>query len=147
MTEFSSLIKLSSFYDILDCLEYLFIKGCEGLVHLKVATIYGGGERLRRLNVYNCTTVKVIDLRSEPAKDWLPSLEVLSLQFLPNLSHIRRNYASSKSHRNIRFFNIWYCSKLKNVSWILQLPRLEKMYLFYCEGIEHIIGENDVVEG
>ncbi|XP_021715072.1 disease resistance protein RPS2-like [Chenopodium quinoa] len=147
MTEFSALTKLSSFYNILDCIQYLFIKGCEGLIYLMVATVYGGGERLRRLNIYGCCTLKEIDLGSEAGKDWLPSLEVLSLHALPNLTTIWRNSASPKCHKNLRYINIWYCPKLKNVSWILQLPRLEKLYVFYCEEIEEIIGENDVTGG
>lgn len=147
MTEFSALMKLSNFYHILDCIEYLFIKGCEGLVYLMVATEYGGGERLRRLNIYDCTTLKEIDIGCESGKDWLPSLEVLSLHNLPNLTTIWRNSVSPKSHRNLRFINIWYCHKLKNVSWIIQLPRLEKMYLFYCDEMEEIIGESDATEG
>ncbi|KAK9715715.1 hypothetical protein RND81_06G184700 [Saponaria officinalis] len=147
ITENSTLKKLSDFHNLLDCIRYLFIKGCQGLTYLMVASAYGGGDKVRRVSIYNCHTLKEIDLGSEQGKDWLPSLEVLSLHTLPNLETIWRKSVTPQCHRNLRYIKIWYCPKLKNISWILQLPKLEKIYVFHCEEMEEVIGDDDIAEG
>uniref|UniRef100_A0A7C9DWR2 Uncharacterized protein n=2 Tax=Opuntia streptacantha TaxID=393608 RepID=A0A7C9DWR2_OPUST len=111
-----------------------------------VASVYGGGEKLRHLSIYNCGSLKGIDLGSKEGKDWLPRLEVLALHTLPSLTAILRVSVTPKCHRNLRNVNIWYCPKLENISWILELPCLETVYVFYCDGMEKIIGDNVVID-
>ncbi|XP_074305263.1 disease resistance protein RPS2-like [Silene latifolia] len=147
VAENSALKELSGFDNLLDCIHYLFIKGCQGLRYLMVASADGGGEKVRRVSIYNCDTLEEIDLGSDEGIDWLPSLEVLSLHTLPNLRAIWRKSVTPRCHRNLRYIKIWFCPNLKNISWILQLPKLEKLYVFHCEEMEEIIGENDIAEG
>lgn len=50
------------------------------------------------------------------------------------------------SLQNLRLLNIWYCHRLKNVSWISLLPRLEAIYLFYCKALEALVSEDGKLE-
>ncbi|KAJ8435010.1 LOW QUALITY PROTEIN: hypothetical protein Cgig2_013498 [Carnegiea gigantea] len=121
--ENSSLKKLYGFHHLLNCIEYLYIKGCQRLIY-----------------------PMEIDLGSEEGNDWLPWLEVLALHTLPSLTGIWILLVTPKCHRNLRYVNMWYCPKLKNISWILELPCLETVYVFYCDGMEKIIEDNVVIE-
>ncbi|XP_052180845.1 disease resistance protein RPS2 [Diospyros lotus] len=139
VTELVTLKKLSAFNSLLKCIQYLYIKECEGLSYLQLSSFPSDGERLRRLSINNCCDLKHLEIGLGPGKNWLPSLEVLALYGLPNLTAIWTNPVSQGCLRSLRSINIWYCDKLKNVSWILGLPKLEMIYLFYCQEMEEVI--------
>ncbi|XP_057500014.1 disease resistance protein RPS2 [Actinidia eriantha] len=144
VTDLTTLKQLSGFYSLLQCIQYLYIKECEGLFYLHLLTA-PGGERLRRLSISNCGDLKHLVIGIGAGNHWLPSLEVLALHGLPNMTTVWKNPVSRGCLQNLCSINIWYCHKLKNVSWILHLPKLETIYLFYCHEMEEVIGGDEVV--
>ncbi|KAI3790112.1 hypothetical protein L2E82_02926 [Cichorium intybus] len=145
ITESHTLQKLALSKTLLRCIQYLYITECEGLVILPLSTIPDDGKRLRRLSVNNCRDLIYLKTGTEDGKNWLPSLEVLALYRLPSLTIVWKNPVMKGSLQNLRSVNIWYCDKLKNISWIFQLPKLEMLYLFYCKEIEQVIGRDQQV--
>ncbi|GFS43844.1 hypothetical protein Acr_00g0087270 [Actinidia rufa] len=144
VTDLATLKQLSGFYSLLQCIQYLYIKECEGLFYLPLLTA-PGGERLRRLSISNCGDLKHLVIGIGAGNHWLPNLEVLALHGLPNMTTVWKNPVSRGCLQNLCSINIWYCHKLKNVSWILHLPKLETIYLFYCHEMEEVIGGDEVV--
>ncbi|KAK6944803.1 Leucine-rich repeat [Dillenia turbinata] len=147
VSELTTLQKLSGYRHLLKCIQFLYITACQGLFYLQLATNSGDGERLRRLSINNCCDLKYLVICAGAGKKWLPSLEVLALHCLPNLTTVWKNSITQDCLQNLQSINIWYCHRLKNVSWLFQLPRLEVVYLFYCNGMEEVIGEDEVVLG
>ncbi|KAK9275785.1 hypothetical protein L1049_023054 [Liquidambar formosana] len=142
VTELTTLNRLSGYDTLLKCIQFLYIKECEGLSHLHLSSPSGGGERLRRLSINNCYNLECLSIGAGAGNKWLPSLEVLAFHGLPNLARLWRNSVTQECLCNLRSINIWYCHKLKNVSWVSRLPRLEVIYLFYCKEMEQVV-END----
>lgn len=126
------------------CVKYLYIRECEGFYNLKLSHNTGDGERLRRLSINNCPDFKYLEIIDGAENNWLPNLEVLAMHGLPSLISVWRNPMSEGCLRNLRSVNIWYCDKLKDVTWILKLPKLEIIYLFYCREMEEIISGDQV---
>ncbi|KAL1167653.1 hypothetical protein V6Z11_A05G032500 [Gossypium hirsutum] len=118
----TSLHRLSGIRSLVKCIQYLFIKECEGLHQLELSTL-GYGKLLRRLSINDCNELNYLVVDGEAGENWLPNLEVLALYGLPNL-----------------------ISVLKNVSWISLLPRLEAIYLFYCKALEALVSEDGKLE-
>lgn len=139
-----ALERLSGSRILRKCVEYLYIRECEGLYNLQLSHKTGDGERLRRLSINNCPDFKYLAIIDGAENNWLPNLEVLAMHGLPSLTSVWRNPMGKGCLRNLRSINIWYCDKLKNVSWILQLPKLEMIYLFYCSEMEEVISGNHV---
>ncbi|KAL3532645.1 hypothetical protein ACH5RR_006166 [Cinchona calisaya] len=139
-----ALERLSGSRTLRRCVEYLYIRECEGLYNLQLSHNTGDGERLRRLSINNCPDFKYLAIIDGAENNWLPNLEVLAMHGLPSLISVWRNPMSKGCLRNLRSINIWYCDKLKNVSWILQLPKLEMIYLFYCSEMEEVISGDQV---
>ncbi|KAL4589555.1 hypothetical protein LXL04_002463 [Taraxacum kok-saghyz] len=142
ITESHTLKRLARSKTLLICIHYLYITECEGLVVLPLSTIPDDGKRFRRLSVNNCRDLMYLETGIENGKNWLPSLEVLALYRLPSLTIVWKNPVTKGSLQNLRSVNIWYCDKLKNISWIFQLPKLEMVYLFYCKEIEEVISRD-----
>lgn len=61
------------------------------------------------------------------------------------MTTVWKNPVTKGSLQNLRSVNIWYCDKLKNISWIFQLPKLEMLYLFYCKEIEQVISRDQQI--
>ncbi|TYH15328.1 hypothetical protein ES288_A05G032800v1 [Gossypium darwinii] len=118
----TSLHRLSGIRSLVKCIQYLFIKECEGLHQLELSTL-GYGKLLRRLSINDCNELNYLVVDGEAGENWLPNLEVLALYGLPNL-----------------------ISVLKNVSWISLLPRLEAIYLLYCKALEALVSEDGKLE-
>ncbi|XP_059633152.1 disease resistance protein RPS2 [Cornus florida] len=146
ISELTALKRLSGFNTLLKCIQYLYIKECEGLPYLQLSSIPGDGEKLRRLSINNCCDLKCLGIGEGAGRKWLPSLEVLALHGLPNLITVWKNPVTRGCLQNLRSISIWYCDKLKNVSWISRLPKLEMVYLFYCNEMEEVISGDEVVE-
>ncbi|KAJ9688082.1 hypothetical protein PVL29_014035 [Vitis rotundifolia] len=144
--ESTTLGRLSRLNTLLKCIKYLYIKECEGLFYLQFSSASGDGKKLRRLSINNCYDLKYLAIGVGAGRNWLPSLEVLSLHGLPNLTRVWRNSVTRECLQNLRSISIWYCHKLKNVSWILQLPRLEVLYIFYCSEMEELICGDEMIE-
>ncbi|XP_057969159.1 disease resistance protein RPS2 isoform X2 [Malania oleifera] len=139
VTELTFLRRLSGFKYLLKCVQSLYITECSGLFHLKLSSAFNDGERLRRLSINNCCNFKYLAIDAGTEKKWLPSLEVLALHRLPHLIAVWKNPVTTGCLRNLRSITIWHCHKLKNISWILQLPKVEAIYLFYCKEMECVI--------
>ncbi|EXB38882.1 Disease resistance protein RPS2 [Morus notabilis] len=145
VTGSATLKKLSGLNSLLQRIRFLYIKGCEGLFHLTIPS--PTSRVLRRLSIYNCCDLEYLEIDVGISEKNMPSsLEVLALHELPNLTTVWRNPVTRDSLRNLRYVNIWYCHNLKNVSWVLNLPRLEVIYLFYCKEIEEVVSGNERVE-
>ncbi|KDP33865.1 hypothetical protein JCGZ_07436 [Jatropha curcas] len=142
VNELETLKRLDNFSSLLKCIQYLYIKECVGLFYLQISSNSNFGRRLRRLSINNCYDLKCLAIDKEAGDSWLPSLEVLALHGLPSLIIVWKNLVTRECLRNLRSVNIWHCHKLKNVSWVLQLPKLEVIYLMYCEEMEEIISRD-----
>ncbi|KAH6779107.1 hypothetical protein C2S52_010344 [Perilla frutescens var. hirtella] len=145
-TTLSALNKVSRSRFLRECIHYLYIKECEGLHQLPLSSYAGDGDKLRRLSINNCMDLKYLVINEAAGENWLPNLEILALNGLPSLTTIWKNTVSLGCLLNLRCVNIWYCDKLKSVSWILKLPKLEMVYIFYCKEMEEVIREEDVVD-
>ncbi|CAI9100628.1 OLC1v1037761C1 [Oldenlandia corymbosa var. corymbosa] len=139
LANLSALESISGSRRLRRCVEYLYIRECEGLYNLQLSHSTGDGKRLRRLSINNCPDFKYLAIIDGAEDNWLPNLEILAMHGLPSLVSVWRNPMSKGCLRNLRCINIWYCDILKNVSWILQLPKLEMIYLFYCPEMEEVI--------
>lgn len=142
VTELTALEKLFVFKN---CIQFLYITSCERLYKLQLSSNPGDGKRLRRLSINDCCDLKSLAIGSEAENNWLPSLEILALNNLPSLITVWENPVSRGALQNLCSITIWYCNKLKNVSWVINLPKLEMLYLFYCKGMEEVINADDVV--
>lgn len=141
----TSLHRLSGIRSLVNCIQYLFIKECQGLHQLELSTL-GYGKLLRRLSINDCNEINYLVVDGEAGENWLPNLEVLALYGLPNLISVWKTPLREGSLQNLRLLNIWYCHRLKNVSWISLLPRLEAIYLFYCKALEALVSEDEKLE-
>ncbi|KAF8406866.1 hypothetical protein HHK36_005987 [Tetracentron sinense] len=144
VTDISTLFRLSRFKSLPKCIQYLYVKECEGLTRFQLSAS-GNAESLRRLSINNCYELEELVIGVEAGENWLPSLEILSLHGLPNLTTIWRSPVNRRCLQNLRCINIWHCHKLKNVTWVLQLRSLEVIYLFYCKEMEEVIGGDEIV--
>ncbi|KAK4396895.1 Disease resistance protein RPS2 [Sesamum angolense] len=146
ITNLSALSKVSFSKSLRECIQYLYIKECEGLYDLPLSLYPGDGDKLRRLSINNCTELRHLEINEAAGQNWLPNLEILALNGLPSLTSIWKNRVSLGCLLNLRCVNIWHCEKLKNVSWTLRLPKLETLYIFYCKEMEEVISGEDVAE-
>lgn len=146
VNELSTLSSVSNSKFLQQRIQYLYIKECEGLHRLPISSYSGDSDQLRRLSISNCWKLRYLEINEAVAAthNWLPSLEILALNGLPNLTSVWRNKVNPGCLQNLRCVNISYCHKLKNVSWILRLPNLEIVYIFYCEEMEEVISEDEV---
>ncbi|EOY30387.1 NB-ARC domain-containing disease resistance protein, putative [Theobroma cacao] len=142
----TSLNRLSGLRNLVRCIQYLHIKECEGLPQLELSSASGYGKTLRRLSIRNCYDLNYLVVDAEDRETWLPNLEVLALQGLPNVTSVWKTPVRKVSLQNLRLLNIWYCHRLKNVSWVLLLPRLEVIYLFYCKEMEELVSGEEKLE-
>ncbi|KAG8376180.1 hypothetical protein BUALT_Bualt09G0036400 [Buddleja alternifolia] len=145
VTDVTALNRISCSKLLRKYIQYLYIKECDGLYHLPLSSYRGDGDQLRRLSINNCVELKYLEIKEAAGCNWLPNLEILALNGLPNLTSIWKNKVSyGGCLKNLRCVNIWYCHKLKNISWLLKLPKLETVYIFYCKEMEEVIsGEDD----
>ncbi|XP_015889247.3 disease resistance protein RPS2 [Ziziphus jujuba] len=144
VSELATLKRLIDFSSLLQCIQYLYIKECKGLFHLKLPS---NSSNLKRLSINNCGDLEYLEISPASGKKWLKSLQILSLHGLPSLTTVWRNPVTEECLQNLCYVNIWHCDNLKNVSWVLHLPRLEVIYLFYCQEMEDVISMNDPEEG
>lgn len=142
----TSLNRLSGFRSLVRCIQYLHIKECEGLTQLEFPSTFGYGITLRRLSIRNCYDLKYLVVDAEDGEKWLPNLEVLALDGLPGVTCVWKTPMRKTNLQNLRLLNIWYCHRLKNVSWVLLLPRLEVIYLFYCKEMEEVVSLEENLE-
>lgn len=144
VTELTTLEELFVFKN---CIQFLYITSCERLYKLQLSSKPGDGKRLRRLSIIDCCDLRCLAVGIEAENYWLPRLEVLALNNLPSLITVWENPVTHGALQNLRSITIWHCNKLKNVSWVINLPKLEMIYLFYCKGMEEVINVDDVVGG
>lgn len=146
-TTLASLSNVSRSRYLRERIHYLYIEECVGLSQLPLSSYAGDGDQLRRLSINNCVDLKFLTINeAEAGENWLPNLEILALNGLPSLTTVWKGTASRSCLLNLRCVNIWYCDGLKNVSWIVRLPMLETVYLFYCREMEDVVMEEEVVE-
>ncbi|VVB11467.1 unnamed protein product [Arabis nemorensis] len=124
-------------------IQHLHIEECVGLLYFDLLSLTNHGRNLRRLSIKNCHDLEYLVTPTDDENDWLPSLEVLTLHSLHKLSRVWGNSVSQECLWNIRFINISHCHKLKNVSWVPQLPKLEVIDLFDCRELEELINEHE----
>lgn len=144
INELNTLKRLYSFSGLLKVIQYLYIKQCDGLFYLQLSLNSSFGERLRRLSINNCYDLQYLQVDEEAGEKWLPSLEVVALHGLPNLETVWKNPVTRECLQNLQSINIWHCRKLRNVSWVLQLPKLEVIYLMYCEEMEEVVSRSGI---
>ncbi|KAL3586189.1 hypothetical protein D5086_013056 [Populus alba] len=144
INESNTLKRLHSFSGLLKVIQYLYIKQCDGLFYLQLSLNSSFGERLRRLSINNCYDLQYLQVDEEAGKKWLPSLEVVALHGLPNLETVWKNPVTRECLQNLQSINIWHCRKLRNVSWVLQLPKLEVIYLMHCEEMEEVVSRSGI---
>lgn len=142
--ELMTLKRLDNFSSLLKCIQYLYIKECKDLFYLQISSNSNFGRRLRRLSINNCYDLKYLQVDKEAGDNWLPSLEVLALHGLPSLTVVWKNPVSRECLQNLQSVNIWHCNMLKNVSWVINLPKLEAIYLMYCKEIEEIVSSDQM---
>ncbi|XAR54677.1 hypothetical protein NMG60_11029917 [Bertholletia excelsa] len=146
VTKLTTLKKLSDFISLLKCTQFLNITECEGLHYLQLSSASSNAEKLRKLSISCCNDLKHLEIGPAAGKTWLSSLEVLALHSLPNMSQVWRNPLTQGCLQSLRSISIWYCHNLKNISWISILPKLETVYLFYCNEMEELISGDEVIE-
>ncbi|WOH00276.1 hypothetical protein DCAR_0519635 [Daucus carota subsp. sativus] len=144
VTEVEALEELFVFKN---CIQFLYITSCERLYKLHLSLNPGDGKRLRRLSINDCSDLQYLAIGSKAENNWLPRLEAFALNNLPSLIKVWEKAVTPGALQNLRSITIWYCNKLKNVSWVINLPKLEMLYLFYCKGMEEVINVDDVEAG
>ncbi|OMO91700.1 Lycopene cyclase-type, FAD-binding protein [Corchorus olitorius] len=145
ISSIASLNRLFGLRNLVRCIHYLLLKECEGLTELVFSS--ASGLTLRRLSITDCYDFNYLVVNAEDGQKWLPNLEVLSLHGLPKVTSVWKSPVRKASLQNLRLLNIWYCHSLKNVSWVLLLPKLEAIYLFYCKKMEQVVsGEEGLLE-
>ncbi|KAJ6381935.1 hypothetical protein OIU77_030567 [Salix suchowensis] len=142
--ELNTLKRLYSFSGLLKVIQYLYIIQCDDLYYLQLSLNSSFGERLRRLSINNCYDLQYLQVDEEAGQKWLPSLEVVALHNLPNLETVWKNPVTRESLQNLRSVNIWHCRRLRNVSWVIQLPKLEVIYLMYCKEMEEVVSRSGI---
>ncbi|CAE6176151.1 unnamed protein product [Arabidopsis arenosa] len=124
-------------------IQHLHVEECNGLLYFNLPSLTNHGRNLRRLSIKSCHDLEYLVTSIDVENDWLPSLEVLTLHSLHKLSRVWGNPVSQECLRNIRCINISHCNKLKNVSWVPKLPKLEVIDLFDCRELEELISEHE----
>ncbi|KAL1202927.1 Disease resistance protein RPS2 [Cardamine amara subsp. amara] len=124
-------------------IQHLHVEDCNDLVNFNLSSLTNHGRKLRRLSIKSCHDLEYLVTPTDVENDWLPSLEVLTLHSLHKLSRVWGNSVSQECLRNIRCINISHCHKLKNVSWVPQLPKLEVIDLSNCRELEELISEHE----
>ncbi|KAG7617377.1 Disease resistance protein RPS2 [Arabidopsis thaliana] len=124
-------------------IQHLHVEECNDLLYFNLPSLTNHGRNLRRLSIKSCHDLEYLVTPADFENDWLPSLEVLTLHSLHNLTRVWGNSVSQDCLRNIRCINISHCNKLKNVSWVQKLPKLEVIELFDCREIEELISEHE----
>ncbi|KAM3368854.1 hypothetical protein ACQJBY_017024 [Aegilops geniculata] len=101
--------------------------------------------QLGELYVESCPDLK--QLIADSDRQRASCLQVLTLAELPSLQTIL--IGSSPHHfRNLLEITISHCQKLHDVTWVLKLESLEKLYICHCHELEQVIQETaDEVEG
>ncbi|CAH2077914.1 unnamed protein product [Thlaspi arvense] len=138
-----SLETLKSLYEfgaLHKLIHHLHFEECKGLLNFNLTSLANHGRNLRRLSIKSCHDLEYL---VTPTDDWLPSLEVLTLHSLYKLNRVWGNPLSRECLRNIRCINISHCHKLKSVSWVSQLPKLEVIDLLDCREIEELVSEHE----
>lgn len=92
----TSLHRLSGIRSLVKCIQYLFIKECEGLHQLELSTL-GYGKLLRRLSINDCNELNYLVVDGEAGENWLPNLEVLALYGLPNLISVWKTHREEQA--------------------------------------------------
>ncbi|CAH8317813.1 unnamed protein product [Eruca vesicaria subsp. sativa] len=136
-----SLRTLYEFGALHKCIQHLHVEECNGLLSFDLSSLSNHGRNLRRLGIKSCHDLEYVVTPTDV--DWLPSLEVLTLHSLQKLSRVWGNSVSQECLRNLRCINISHCHKLKNVSWVPQLPKLETIDLFDCRELEELITDHE----
>lgn len=89
----------------------------------------------------------IIDGGSDGSKQieyCLPALRKLKLVCLYTLEQIRFDGISANDFfPNLRAVQIFHCYKIKNVNWLLRLPRLSHLDLQFCKAIKTLIIDDD----
>lgn len=124
-------------------IQHLHVEECNDLHYFNLLSLTNHGRTLRRLSIKSCHDLEYLVTPTDVENDWLPSLEVLTLHSLHKLSKVWGNSVSQECLRNIRCINISHCHKLKNVSWVPQLPKLEVIDLSDCRELEELISEHE----
>ncbi|KAF8114000.1 hypothetical protein N665_0043s0070 [Sinapis alba] len=136
-----SLRTLYEFCALHKCIQHLHVEECNALLYFDLSSLSNHGKNLRRLSIKNCHDLEYLVTPTDV--DWLPSLEVLTLHSLHKLSRVWGNSVGHDCLWNIRCINISHCHKLKNVSWVPQLPKLETINLYDCRELEELISDHE----
>ncbi|WOL02618.1 disease resistance protein RPS2-like [Canna indica] len=106
--------------------------------------------RLKNLTIESSHGLKEL-VMGEEANDSSPNwrlhqLEIFNLVCLPELERvIWRGVMPHACLPNLRSLSLFYCNKLKNITWTMHLPFLQELYIQNCNEMEHIIaGESSM---
>ncbi|KAL3528803.1 hypothetical protein ACH5RR_008125 [Cinchona calisaya] len=126
--DFPSMQKLLSSYKLQECLSYLCLERCEGLVSLTFSTSSLRRMRhLERLDVYYC--------QLENVKIYQES------QSFPQTGFLR-----SGSFGSLRKVYVAYCDMLSDLTFLVYAPSLEFLDVSHCMSIQEIISDRHCTE-
>ncbi|KAI4353829.1 hypothetical protein L6164_002754 [Bauhinia variegata] len=109
------------------------------------------GKNLKKLQVTNCIYAEVIfdlnDMNMAINEEVSFSLEILTLDQLPNLKHVwRKDLEGILSFRNLQKVQVSNCERLKalfTASLPKNLGKLKKLRIESCDAMEEIVGKDE----
>eukprot|EP00262_Sarcandra_glabra_P012616 TRINITY_DN3284_c1_g1_i1.p1 TRINITY_DN3284_c1_g1~~TRINITY_DN3284_c1_g1_i1.p1 ORF type:complete len:310 (+),score=31.84 TRINITY_DN3284_c1_g1_i1:452-1381(+) len=124
------------------CTRYLHIRYCEASTFQLSSTI-GNMEKLKYLCFGDCELEElIIDAEVEGANWLLSSVEQLQLR---NLLKLKTILPSRGCLQNVLVVDIFNCTELKNVTWVIHLQSLQHVTLQSCYEIEVISDEVEAI--
>jgi len=101
------------------------------------------------LSFYYCGDVEVVEFvvdaterKSETSSSPIELLEIYGLRQLKEILW-RGVTPSAGFFHKLRHVEIYDCSRLKSISWVLELPSLVSLTLCNCAGVEWLIDEEE----
>ncbi|KAI4353802.1 hypothetical protein L6164_002728 [Bauhinia variegata] len=132
-------------------LETLVVENCDFLLNVIPSHLLLYLKNLKRLQVKNCIQAKEIfdinDINMAEIEEVSLSLEILTLDQLPNLLHVwSKDPEGIACFRNLQEVQVTKCNCLKSLfttSLAKKLAKLEKLTIESCESMEEIVGKNE----
>ncbi|RLN38786.1 disease resistance protein RPS2-like [Panicum miliaceum] len=129
--------KLTNRHPLAKSTQHLSLRHCEQMQSIQISD-FTHVVQLRELYVESC--LDLIQLIVDPDKGSASYLEVLTLAKLPALQTIL--IGSSPHHfRNLLEITVSHYQKLHDISWVLKLDALEKLFIRHCHELEQVVQE------
>ncbi|MQL75399.1 hypothetical protein Taro_007766, partial [Colocasia esculenta] len=129
-----SLLELQSNPSLCRTVKALSLQQVDGLTSNIISEIFGKLERLQVLQISELSQLNEICFTSHQ----LQSLEVLSVEHLPQVTFIVAESSDYLFLQRLRRLQIVGCHGFKDLEWIHQLSALQYIELRVCYGIEEI---------